>query len=113
MRRLSVAAVAAVAALSASVFAASWEKSGEFKPGEVLTAQEKKGNHHEVKGKVPVESYYYAFELHTEFGELKPVGLCLLRKRIRQDGCPVRRYIVHGNDGYRWRQPARATTAGR
>ena len=83
MRTFSLAVLTAVVA-STAVVAASWEKPQTFKPGDVLTAQEQKGAHHEVKGKVPVEDYYYVFELHTEFGELKPVGLRLLRKRIHE-----------------------------
>ncbi len=64
--------------------AASWETPKTFKADEVLSAKEKKGEHHEVKGEVPVEGFYYSFELHTDFGELKPVGLDLLRKRIQE-----------------------------
>jgi len=66
------------------VSADSWEKPGTFKASEVLTPEQKKGAHHEVDDKVPTEGFYYAFTLHTDFGELKPVGLDLLRKRVRE-----------------------------
>jgi hypothetical protein len=37
-----------------------------------------------VDDKVSTQGFYYAFELQTDFGELKPVGLDLLRKRIQE-----------------------------
>jgi hypothetical protein len=84
MRNVSLAVLIAVSLCAAGAAAADWEKPPTFKPGDVLTPELKKGEHHEVKGKVPVESYYYVFELHTDFGELEPVGLDLLRKRVRE-----------------------------
>ena len=84
MRTASQAVLIAVSLSAASAVAASWEEPKTFKASEVLTAAEKKGEHHEVDDKVPTEGFYYVFELQTEFGELKPVGLDLLRKRIQE-----------------------------
>jgi len=84
MRTVSHAVLIAVSLSVASAVAASWEKPKTFEAGDVLTAAEKKGEHHEVGDKVPTEGFYYAFELQTDFGELKPVGLDLLRKRIQE-----------------------------
>jgi hypothetical protein len=74
-----------VAAFSFALVAAdSWEKPRTFEASEVLTPEQKKGEHHKVDDKVPTEGFYYAFKLHTDFGELKPVGLDVLKKRVRE-----------------------------
>ena len=74
-----------VAALSfAHVAAESWEKPRTYEASDVLTPDLKKGEHHKVDDKVPTEGFYFAFKLHTDFGELKPVGLDLLKKRVRE-----------------------------
>jgi hypothetical protein len=64
--------------------AASWEKPKTFKASDVLSAELRKGEHHKVDEKVSTEGFYYAFTLETDFGELKPVGLDLLRKRVQE-----------------------------
>jgi hypothetical protein len=84
MRTATLSALIAASLAAAGVTAASWEKPKTFKASDVLTAKEKKSEHYEVNGKVPVEGFYYAFELKTDFGELKPVGLDLLRKRLNE-----------------------------
>jgi len=84
MRTASLAVLIAVTASPAVVSAQSWEKPKTFKASEVLTPEEKKGPHHTVGDKVPTEGFYLAFELHTDFGDLKPVGLDLLRKRVKE-----------------------------
>jgi hypothetical protein len=68
----------------AAATAASWEVPKTFEAGQVLTPELETGEHHRVGHEVPVENYYYAFTLHTDFGDLKPVGLDLLHKRIEE-----------------------------
>ena len=63
---------------------AAWEVPKTFEARQVLTPEQETGEHHRVGHEVPVESYYYAFTLHTDFGDLEPVGLDLLKKRIEE-----------------------------
>lgn len=86
MRTVTLAVLTALSLSAAGAAVASWEKPKTFKAKELLTAEEVKGKYHKVDDKVPTEGFYYAFELHTDFGELKPVGLDLLRKRIHETG---------------------------
>ena len=82
--RTAAQAVLVAAFSFALVAAGSWEKPRTFEASEVLTPDLKKGEHHKVDDKVPTEGFYFAFKLHTDFGELKPVGLDLLKKRIQE-----------------------------
>jgi hypothetical protein len=83
MRTAALVVLVAVSS-AALVVAASWEEPKTFKADQVLTPEQKKGEHHKVDDNVPTEGFYYAFKLHTDFGELKPVGLDTLRKRVRE-----------------------------
>jgi hypothetical protein len=83
MRTAALVVLVAVSS-AALVVAASWEEPKTFKADQVLTPEQKKGEHHKVDDTVPTEGFHYAFSLHTDFGELKPVGLDMLRKRIRE-----------------------------
>jgi len=83
--RAATLAVLTALSLSAAGTAVAWETTKTFKAKEVLTPAERKGEHHEVEDEVPVAGFYYAFDLHTDFGDLKPVGLDLLRKRIHEN----------------------------
>jgi hypothetical protein len=85
MRTATLAVLVAVFSF-AVVAADSWEKPGTFEASEVLTPDLKKGEHHKVDDEVPTEGFYFAFKLRTDFGELKPVGLDLLKKRVRETG---------------------------
>jgi hypothetical protein len=82
--RAAALVVPIAVSLCALLGAASWEGPKTFEASEVLTPEQKKGEHHEVDDKVPTEGFYYAFTLQTDFGELEPVGLGLLRKRIQE-----------------------------
>ena len=53
MRTVSLAVLIAASLSTAAAVGASWEKPKTFKASEVLTAAEKKGEHHEVDDKVP------------------------------------------------------------
>jgi hypothetical protein len=83
---MRTAALAVLVTLSsfAGVAADSWERPRTFSASEVLTPELEKSEHHEVDDAVPTEGFYYAFKLQTDFGELRPVGLDLLKKRIRE-----------------------------
>lgn len=85
MRTATFAVLTALSLSAAGAAAASWETPKTFQAKEVLTPAEKKGEHHEVANEVPLEGFYYAFDLKTDFGDLKPVGLDLLRKRIHEN----------------------------
>ncbi|MGD8895754.1 MAG: hypothetical protein PVJ73_06945 [Acidobacteriota bacterium] len=82
--RTTALAVLIAASLPIAAAAASWEEPKTFKAREILTPEQRKGEHHAVDDEVPTEGFYYAFTLQTDFGELKPVGLGLLRKRIQE-----------------------------
>ena len=82
---MRTATFAVLTVLSLASAGAAWETPETFKAKDVLTPAEKKGAHHEVADQVPLEGFYYAFELHTDFGDLKPVGLDLLRKRLHEN----------------------------
>jgi hypothetical protein len=69
---------------AAGANADSWEQPGTFKASQILTPQQRKGEHHQVAEKVTVKGFHYAYVLHTDFGELQPVGLDILRKRIQE-----------------------------
>ena len=62
----------------------AWEAPRTFDASEVLTATERSGPHYSVDDEVPTESFFYAFTLRTDFGDLEPVGLTLLKKRIAE-----------------------------
>lgn len=83
MRTVTSITLALVAAAAPAV-AADWEGPRTFKSKDILTSEERKGPHHSVDGKVKVETFYYEFEMKTDFGELKPVGHDILRKRINE-----------------------------
>jgi hypothetical protein len=85
MRTATFAVLTVLSLSAAGAAAAPWEEPKTFKAGEILTPAEKKGDHHEVADEVPVAGFYYAFDLHTDFGDLKPVGLDQLRKRIHEN----------------------------
>jgi hypothetical protein len=67
-----------------SLAAVPWEEPKTFRADQVLTPDLEKGKHHALDETVPVEGFFYAFTLQTDFGELKAVGLDLLRKRVRE-----------------------------
>lgn len=69
-----------------SVAAATFEALPTFQAKEVLSAEELKGEHHEVVGNVPVDYYYFVFDLKTDYGDLHSKGLDDLHKRIREMG---------------------------
>jgi hypothetical protein len=77
---LIVLAVATLFAVEAA--ADSWDKPRTFKAKHILTPEELTGEHHEVANKVSIDHFYFAFTLHSDFGDLEPVGLYLLDKRI-------------------------------
>jgi hypothetical protein len=81
--RIVSRAVLVTAALSAAAFAAgSWEGERSFEAKNILTPEERKGPHHTVDDAVPVEDFYFAFGLQTDFGRMESVGRGLLHKRI-------------------------------
>ena len=82
MRIITLAVLALVTAATSTPD--SWDDPKTFKSKKVLTAEERKGPHHSVGGSVKVEGFYFAFSLKTDFGELKPVGRDLLKKRINE-----------------------------
>ncbi len=84
MRALSHAVLVAASLSAASAVADSWEKPKTFKASQILTPELRKGPHHEVDEKVPIEGFYYVFSVKTDFGELNPVGLDLLRRRVHE-----------------------------
>jgi hypothetical protein len=84
MRTVNLAVLMAAFLSAAGAAADSWEKPKTFKADQVLTPAEIKGEHHAVDGTVPTAGFYYSFVLHTDFGDLRPVGLDLLRKRIQE-----------------------------
>ena len=69
-----------------SLNADSFEALPTFQAKDVLTAEEMKGEHHEVVGDVPVDYYYFVFDLDTDYGDLHSKGLDDLHKRIWEMG---------------------------
>ena len=68
---MRIATLATLAVVSAAVATPqSWDKPRDFKASQILTETEKKGPYHSVDKKVKVESFYFAFSLKTDFGEL-------------------------------------------
>ena len=82
MRTVTLAVMAVVSAAVATP--QSWDKPRDFKASQILTETEKKGPHHSVDKKVKVEGFYFVFSLKTDFGDLKPVGRDVLKKRIKE-----------------------------
>ena len=88
-REKTVRTTSLIALITASLFvtgiaAEAWDSPMIFAANRVLTPAQLKGEHHTVANDVHVKGYHYAFELHTDYGELKPVGLDTLNKRIRE-----------------------------
>lgn len=82
MRSATLAVLAVVSAAVATP--QSWDKPKDFKASQILTEKEMKGPQHSVDDKVTVEAFYFAFSLTTDFGDLKPVGRDVLKKRIKE-----------------------------
>ena len=88
-REETVRTTGLIALISTSLFVAgiaaeAWDPPMIFAANRVLTPAQLKGEHHTVANDVHVKGYHYAFELHTDYGELRPVGLDTLNKRIRE-----------------------------
>ncbi len=63
--------VAAASAPQLAPTQSAWEGPRTFDAREVLTAADRSGPHHSVGDRVPTESFFYAFALRTEFGDLE------------------------------------------
>lgn len=84
MRAAGVILVVAASFPQLALAQGAWEGPRTFDASEVLTAADRSGPHHSVADEVLTESFFYAFTLRTEFGDLKTVGLTLLKKRIAE-----------------------------
>lgn len=84
MRTTGLIALIGTSLFVAGIAAEAWDPPMIFAASSVLTPAQLKGEHHAVANDVHVKGYHYAFELHTDYGELKPLGLDTLNKRIQE-----------------------------
>ncbi len=82
--RIAILAVLIIACSSAASAQDPWEGTKIFQASQILAPGERNGPHHTVEDEVPTEGFYFAFTLHTDFGDLTPLGGDLLNKRIRE-----------------------------
>ena len=82
--RIAILAVLIIACSSAASAQDPWEGTKIFQASQILAPEERNGPHHTVEDEVPTEGFYFAFTLHTDFGDLTPLGGDLLNKRIRE-----------------------------
>ena len=82
--RVATLAVLIIACSSAASAQGPWEGPKTFQASELLAPEERKGPHHTVEDEVSTDGFYFAFTLHTDFGDLTPLGRDVLKKRIRE-----------------------------
>ena len=82
--RIAIFAYLIIAYSSAASAQDPWEGPKIFQASQILSPEERNGPHHTVEDEVPAEGFYFAFTLHTDFGDLTPLGRDLLKKRIRE-----------------------------
>ena len=82
--RVAIFAILITTCSSTAPAQGRWEGPKTFQASQVLAPEERKGPHHTVEDEVPTEGFYFAFTLHTDFGDLTPIGRDLLKKRVRE-----------------------------
>ena len=82
--RVAMFAILITTCSSAAPAQGPWEGPKTFQASKILAPEERNGPHHTVEDEVPTEGFYFAFTLHTDFGDLTPLGRDLLNKRIRE-----------------------------
>ena len=82
--RVAIFAILITTCSSTAPAQGRWEGPKTFQASKILAPEERNGPHHTVEDEVPTEGFYFAFTLHTDFGDLTPLGRDLLNKRIRE-----------------------------
>lgn len=84
MKKALVPATVVALAAAAVVAEQGFEKPQTFKASALLKPAQVKGPHFKVDEKVPLEGFYYAFSIGSDFGTLDADGMSLLRTRLTE-----------------------------
>jgi len=84
MKKALIPATVVALSAAAAVAQQGFEKPGVFKASALLKPAQVKGAHFKVAENVPLEGFYFAFSIGSDFGTMEADGMSLLQTRLTE-----------------------------